>query len=177
MRLTQEALPTARQNSASAAVLRSYLHLINPNPFEVGKKKQRQKADRLGSLSESILTRKLATKKESEQKEDRCASNFISDTSLPSGNSLPPYVPVAQTYKLQRFSLSTKENLSFQRHKHNMHFPPQPSAQKTQKPESFKLSNNFSLTSERSDKRGSKMIKAQSRVRSPPLGLSLFTAD
>lgn len=174
----QEARPTARQNSASAAVQRSYFHLINPNPFEVGeKKKQRQKAGRLGSLSRSTLTRKPATKKESEQKDDRCTSNFISNTSLPSGNPLPPYVPMAHTYKLQRFSLSTKENVSFQRHKHNMCFPPQPSAQKTQKPENFKLSNNFSLTSERSEETHSKIIKAQSQVHSPPLGPPLFTAD
>lgn len=94
--LMQEAPPAARQNSASAAVQRSYFHPTNAYHFEVGdKKKQKQKAGRLGSLG--ILTRKPSAKKESQQKEDRCTSNFISDTSLRSGNSFPPYVPMAQT--------------------------------------------------------------------------------
>lgn len=66
MCLIQEALAAARQNSASAAVQRTFLHLINTSAsaLEVEKKekeKPRQKAGRLGSLK-STVTRKPAVK-------------------------------------------------------------------------------------------------------------------
>lgn len=65
MCLIQEALPAARQNSASADVQRPFLHLINANALEVEKKekeKPRQKPGRFGSLK-SIPTRKPAVEK------------------------------------------------------------------------------------------------------------------
>lgn len=57
---------------------------------------------------------------------------------LPSENPFTPYVPMAQTYKLQKFAQSTKENVSFQRHRHDKHFHPEPHGQKIQKAESYK---------------------------------------
>lgn len=63
--LTQKALSAARQNSASAAVQRIFLHLINASALEVEKKekeKPRQTAGRLGTLK-SIVTRKPAVEK------------------------------------------------------------------------------------------------------------------
>lgn len=51
-----------------------------------------------------------------------------------------------------------------------------PTVRKFRRQRAIKLSNNVSFTSERSDQRGSKIIKAQSGVHNSPQGPILFTA-
>lgn len=146
------------QGRIQPVLLCSFLHLINANALEGEKKeKPRQKAGRLGSLK-SILTRKPAAEKKSRKTSQQKEGVLWM-------SPLTPHCPLGTLFLCSPNSteLHTEDSPC------PPSLPPQPSAQRTQQPQRLKLSNNSSFTSERSNKRGSKIITAQSWVqRLPP---------
>lgn len=159
--LIQAALPAARQNPASAAV--QFFAPYKCQCLGRGEEGKTKAKSRQAWQPKKYSHMKTSSRKKKQEKKSRKTSQQKEGVLWMS--PLTPHCPLGTLFLCSPNSteLHTEDSPC------PPSLPPQPSAQRTQQPQRFKLSNNSSFTSERSNKRGSKIITAQSWVqRLPP---------